>query len=61
MEQNEAQRRGRIAMIVALVTVLCALCALAVVLTRDEGRVAFNTARLVWAEEGDGSNDISAI
>ena len=61
MEQNEAQRRGKIAMIVALVTVLCALCALAVVMTRDEGRVAFNTARLVWAEEGGQGDDLSAI
>jgi hypothetical protein len=51
MERNEAARRGRIALMVALVTVLCVLCALTAVLTRGGDRVAFNTARLVWAEE----------
>lgn len=61
MEQNEAHRRGRIALMVALITVLCALCALIMVLAREDGRVAFNTARLVWAEEGGQGDDISAI
>lgn len=51
MEHSESERRVRIAAIVALVTVLCALCALALVLTRDNGQIAFNTAQLVLAWE----------
>lgn len=51
MERYEAKRRGRIAAVVALVTLLCVLCALLVTLTGGQGRVAFNTAQLVWAGE----------
>lgn len=51
MERDEARRRGQIATLVALVTLLCVLCALMVVLTGSQGRVAFDTARLVWAGE----------
>lgn len=53
MERYEAKRRGRIAATVALVTLMCVLCALMVALTRGQGRVAFNTARLVWVGEAE--------
>ena len=53
MERYEAKRRGRIAATVALVTLMCVLCALMVALTRGQGRVALNTARLVWAGEAE--------
>lgn len=53
MERNEAARRGRIALIVALITVMCVLCALTAALTRGGNGVAFNTARLVWAGEAE--------
>ena len=53
MERYEAKRRGRIAATMALVTLMCVLCALMVALTRGQGRVAFNTARLVWAGEAE--------
>ena len=49
MERNEAQRRARIAAIVALVTLLCVLCAFMTVIAQRRDRIAFNTARLVYA------------
>ena len=54
MDKNRADRRTRIAQIVAMITVLCAICALALaVCARGRERVAFNTAQLVFAGEGE--------
>lgn len=52
MEHDEARRRVRIIQMVALVTLMCILCALALAAyAHGRGKIAFNTAQLVFAEE----------
>lgn len=49
MEQDDLQRRARIAGIVGAIALMCVLCAIIIALSQGNDMIAFNTAQLVNA------------